>query len=71
MGSIEGQLIAAEKVFRFRHASICHPKGSPAWVAQVEKEMVVNRWTGGLLTREGATWMGYWDQHVRNTGRGR
>jgi hypothetical protein len=22
-----------------------------------------------LLAKEGAAWMGYWDQHVRGTGR--
>jgi len=40
-------------------------------VAQVEQEMVVEPMDWGLLAREGAKWMGYWDQHVRGTGKGR
>jgi iron(III) transport system substrate-binding protein len=71
VGSIEGQLIAADKVFRLPARLDLPPDRVPAWVAQVEKEMVVEPMDWQLLTREGAGWMGYWDQHVRNTGRGR
>ena len=41
----------------------------PAWVAQVEREMVVANMDWGLLSREGPAWMSYWDQHVRGTGK--
>jgi hypothetical protein len=38
-------------------------------VAEVERSMVVAHVDWGLLAREGAAWMSYWDRHVRNTGR--
>jgi hypothetical protein len=41
----------------------------PPWVAEVESEMVVAPMDWGLLARQGAAWMGYWDRHVRGTGR--
>ena len=69
VGSVEGQLIAAERVFRLPARRDLPPGRVPAWVAQVEKEMVVEPMDWGLLTREGSTWIGYWDQHVRNTGK--
>jgi iron(III) transport system substrate-binding protein len=71
VGSIEGQLLAAERVFRLPARRDLPPDRVPAWVAQVEKDMVVEPMDWELLTREGAAWMGYWDQHVRNTGRSR
>jgi hypothetical protein len=41
----------------------------PAWVAGVEREMVVADMDWDLLSRFGPGWMSYWDQHVRGTGR--
>jgi len=70
-GSVEAQLLAAERVFRLPARRDLPPSRVPAWVAQVEKEMVVEPMDWGLLSREGANWMGYWDQHVRGTGRGK
>ena len=37
----------------------------PAWVAEVEREMVVAPMDWALLARQGPAWMGYWDRHVR------
>ena len=37
----------------------------------VVTSMVVEPMDWALLTREGSTWMGYWDQKVRDTGKGR
>ena len=71
VGSVEGQLIAAERVFRLPARRDLPPERVPAWVAQVEKDMVVEPMDWGLLAQEGSKWMGYWDQHVRNTGRRR
>jgi iron(III) transport system substrate-binding protein len=71
VGSVEGQLIAAERVFRLPARQDLPRDRVPAWVAQVEKDMVVEPMDWGLLARDGSKWMGYWDQHVRNTGRGR
>lgn len=71
VGSEEAQLLAAREVFRLpaRHGL---PEDSvPAWVAQVEREMVVYPMDWGLLAREGAAWMAYWDARVRGTGRPR
>jgi iron(III) transport system substrate-binding protein len=71
VGGVEAQLLAAREVFRLpaRHDL---PAGQvPAWVAEVEREMVVAPMDWPLLAREGAAWMGYWDRHVRGTGRER
>ena len=38
-------------------------------MAGVEREMVVADVDWTLLARDGAAWMGYWDRHVRGTGR--
>ncbi len=71
VGSIEGQILAADRVFRLPARHDLPPERVPAWVAEVERSMRVEPMDWGLLTREGAGWMGYWDQHVRNTGRSR
>jgi iron(III) transport system substrate-binding protein len=71
VGGIEAQLLAADRVFRLPARRDLPPDRVPAWVADVEREMVVEPMDWGLLAREGARWMGYWDQHVRGTGKGR
>ena len=68
VGSEEGQLLAAAKVFRLPARRDLPPDRVPAWVAQVERDMVVAQVDWALLAREGAAWMGYWDRHVRGTG---
>jgi iron(III) transport system substrate-binding protein len=69
VGSVEGQLLAARGVFRLpvRHDLPSH--SVPAWVAGVEREMKVDTMDWALLAREGSAWMGYWDRHVRGTGK--
>ena len=71
VGSVDGQILAAEKVFRLPARRDLPADRIPAWVAEVERTMKVEPMDWALLTREGAEWMGYWDQHVRNTGRGK
>ena len=71
VGSADGQILAAEKVFRLPARRDLPADRIPVWVAEVERTMKVEPMDWGLLTRRGAEWMGYWDQHVRNTGRGR
>lgn len=71
VGSVDGQILTAEKVFRLPARHDLPADRIPAWVASVEREMKVEPMDWDLLTREGAGWMGYWDQHVRNTGRAR
>ncbi len=71
VGGIDAQLLAAEKVFRLpaRH-DLPHDQ-VPLWVEEVERTMKVEPIDWDLLVRDGAKWMGYWDQHVRNTGKSR
>lgn len=69
VGSVEGQLLAARHVFRLPARSDLPVDSVPAWVAQVETEMVTAPMDWALLVREGAGWMRHWDQHVRGTGR--
>jgi iron(III) transport system substrate-binding protein len=71
VGGVDAQLLAADKVFRLPARHGLPPERMPAWVADVERAMVVEPVDWDLLAREGAGWMGYWDQHVRNTGRSR
>ena len=40
----------------------------PAWVAEVEADMVVAPMDWEMLARRGPAWMGYWDRHVRGSG---
>jgi len=69
VGSEAAQLLAAEKVFRLPVRSDLPPDRVPAWVTEVEREMAVTPMDWELLSREGAAWMGYWDRHVRGTGK--
>ena len=69
VGSEAAQLLAAREVFRLPARTDLPPDRVPAWVAQVEREMVVADMDWGLLSRNGPGWMSYWDQHVRGTGR--
>lgn len=71
VGSVDGQLLAADGVFRLPARLDLPPERVPAWVAGVEREMVVEPMDWALLAREGSAWMGYWDQQVRHTGKAR
>jgi iron(III) transport system substrate-binding protein len=69
VGSIDGQLLAARRVFRLPARHDLPPEDVPAWVAEVEREMVVADMDWDLVGRQGPAWMSYWDRHVRHTGR--
>jgi iron(III) transport system substrate-binding protein len=69
VGSEAAQLLTAREVFRLPARIDLPSDRVPAWVAQVEREMVVANMDWGLLSRNGPAWMSYWDQHVRGTGR--
>lgn len=69
VGSMEGQLLAARAVYRLPARHGLPPDSVPAWVAQVEREMVVADVDWPLLAREGPAWMSYWDRYVRGSGR--
>jgi iron(III) transport system substrate-binding protein len=69
VGSEDGQLLAAARVFRLPARHDLPPERVPGWVAEVEREMVVADVDWDLLARQGPAWMSYWDQYVRGTGR--
>ena len=41
----------------------------PAWVAEVEAEMIVAPMDWQMLAERGTAWMSYWDRHVRGSDR--
>jgi iron(III) transport system substrate-binding protein len=69
VGSPEAQLLAAREVFRLPARTDLPADSVPAWVAEVEQEMVVAEMDWDMLSRHGPAWMSYWDQHVRGTGK--
>jgi len=69
VGSEEGQLLAAAKVYRLPARHDLPDDRLPGWMTDVERDMVVADVDWDRLTREGPAWMSYWDQHVRGTGR--
>jgi iron(III) transport system substrate-binding protein len=69
VGGTEAQILTAERVFRLPAREDLPPARVPAWVAEVTERMTVAEMDWQLLAKEGAAWMGYWDQHVRGTGR--
>ena len=71
VGGVEAQLLAATRVYRLPARHDLPADRVPAWVAGVEAEMVVAPMDWQLLARQGAAWMGYWDRHVRGSGRRR
>ena len=70
VGSVNAQLLTAEKVWRLPARRDLPRNRVPAWVADVERRMVSAPMDWALLARDGATWMRYWDQRVRGTGTG-
>lgn len=69
VGSKEAEILTARRAWRLPARSDLPADSVPAWVADVNRSMVVADMDWGLLARKGSEWMGYWDQHVRGTGR--
>ncbi len=69
VGGTEALLLTARKVFRLPVRRDLPADSVPAWVAEVERDMTVAPMDWPLLARKGGEWMGYWDQHVRGTGK--
>jgi iron(III) transport system substrate-binding protein len=69
VGGVEAQLLAATRVYRLPARHDLPADRVPGWVAEVESVMVVAPMDWQLLVRRGASWMGYWDRHVRGSGR--
>jgi iron(III) transport system substrate-binding protein len=68
VGGEEAQLLAAREVFRLPARTDLPRDQVPAWVNEVQRDMVVAEMDWALLSRQGPAWMSYWDQHVRGTG---
>jgi iron(III) transport system substrate-binding protein len=68
VGDTHAQLLTARRVFRLPARLDLPVDSVPDWVAEVEEAMAIADVDWALLAREGANWMGYWDQHVRGTG---
>ena len=71
VGSIDAQVLTAEKVWRLPARRDLPLGRVPEWVADVERRMVTAPMDWALLAREGTGWMRYWDQRVRGTGTGK
>jgi iron(III) transport system substrate-binding protein len=69
VGSVEAQLLTARVVYRLPARTDLPAESVPPWVARVEKQMVVADVDWRLLASQGQSWMSYWDQHVRGTGK--
>jgi iron(III) transport system substrate-binding protein len=69
VGSTEAQLLAAREVYRLPARLDLPVDSVPSWVAEVYREMKIIPMDWGMLARDGAKWMAYWDQHIRGTGR--
>lgn len=68
VGSVNAQVLTAEKVWRLPARRDLPLDRIPEWVADVERQMVVAPMNWALLARDGAGWMRYWDQRIRGTG---
>jgi iron(III) transport system substrate-binding protein len=69
VGGIEAQLLAAREVYRLPARTDLPPESVPAWVARVQRQMVVADVDWKLVASREQGWMSYWDQHVRGTGK--
>ncbi len=69
VGSREGQLLAAHREFRLPARNDLELEALPEWARMVKEQMVVETMDWELLSERGASWMAYWDRHVRGRGR--
>jgi iron(III) transport system substrate-binding protein len=69
VASDEALLLAARGVFRLPARRDLPADSLPGWITEVERSMREAELDWGLLAREGASWMAYWDRRVRNTGK--
>jgi iron(III) transport system substrate-binding protein len=68
VGSVEGQLLAARRVYRLPARLDLPADSLPEWVRDVRSRMKVADVDWDLLSARGAEWMAYWDRHVRGKG---
>lgn len=70
VGSVDAQILTAEKNWRLPARTDLPPNRIPAWVADVDRRMVTAPMDWAMLTKNGSAWMRYWDQRVRGSGKG-
>jgi iron(III) transport system substrate-binding protein len=70
VGSVDAQILTAEKNWRLPARRNLPVDRVPAWVADVDKRMVTAPMDWQRLAKDGASWMRYWDQRVRGSGKG-
>lgn len=68
LGSVEIQILTAERHWRLPARTDLQLDRVPEWVADVERRMVTAPMDWAMLGEQGAAWMRYWDQRVRGTG---
>lgn len=64
----EALLLTAREVFRLPARSDLPADSIPAWIAEVEADMVPVPMDWARLAGDGPAWMAYWDEHVRGKG---
>lgn len=69
VGSVDAQILTAEKVWRLPARRDLPVDRVPTWVAEVQQKLVIAPMDWALLAKDGAAWMRYWDQRVRGTGK--
>ncbi len=70
VGSVDAQILTAEKNWRLPARRHLPPDRVPVWVTDVDRHMVTAPMDWKLLAKEGTAWMRYWDQRVRGSGKG-
>jgi iron(III) transport system substrate-binding protein len=68
VGSVDAQILCAERSFRLPARVDLPEDRVPDWVADVEHRMTIAPMDWPMLAERGSQWMSYWDQHVRGTG---
>ena len=68
VGSVDAQILTAEKSWRLPARTDLPPERVPAWVADVDRRMVTVKMDWPLVAKNGSAWMRYWDQRVRGSG---
>lgn len=68
VGSPAVELLAAREAYRLPARTDLPADSLPPWVRDVRAHLVVEDMDWDLLARQGASWMRYWDEHVRGKG---
>jgi iron(III) transport system substrate-binding protein len=69
VGSVNAQILTAEKNWRLPARTDLPADRVPAWVADVDRHMVTAPMDWSMLAKQGGAWMRYWDQRIRGSGR--